>query len=260
MRVPRSSREAKFLSSRNLNHEVAAERIIDPQFLKILDTLLFFNSTLYHMRLLLLIPIFLLASCTATKPAPAGPASLDYPAEIAAYQQQLNEDYLDPAKTPLTPAQQEVFRERGGHDFYPTDESYRIVADFEVYPDPEEIELKTSTTRMSAYRVYGKATFMLEGKQQSLFIYQSEDLMSKVEYANYLFLPFRDATSGKETYGGGRYIDLRTPPDPTRLVIDFNKSYHPYCAYRYGFSCPIPPAANTLDAAVPAGIKNIDLE
>ncbi len=75
------------------------------------------------------------------------------------------------------------------------------------------------------------------------------------DFENYLFLPFTDLTNGNGTYGGGRYIDLEIPKGDT-MVIDFNKSYNPYCAYNGKYSCPIPPKENDLNIAIKAGVKN----
>lgn len=79
--------------------------------------------------------------------------------------------------------------------------------------------------------------------------------MQKEEYADYLFFPFTDETNGKETYGGGRYIDLRIPKEGDSLVIDFNMAYNPYCAYSWQYSCPLVPAENQMDVEVPVGIR-----
>ena len=65
-------------------------------------------------------------------------------------------------------------------------------------------------------------------------------------------MPFRDATSGHETYGGGRYLDLPVAP-MGHYVLDFNRAYHPYCVYSEAYSCPLPPAENTMALAVRAG-------
>jgi len=78
------------------------------------------------------------------------------------------------------------------------------------------------------------------------------------EYSGGVFLPFRDATSGKTTYGGGRYLldtakgaDLGSSGD--RLVLDFNFAYHPSCVYDPKWTCPLAPLSNRLTAAVEAG-------
>ena len=76
------------------------------------------------------------------------------------------------------------------------------------------------------------------------------------KYKNYLFLPYTDLTNGFESYGGGRYIDL-TIPDCNEIIIDFNKSYAPSCAYNHSYSCPVPPKENHLNVRIEAGVKNL---
>jgi uncharacterized protein (DUF1684 family) len=112
----------------------------------------------------------------------------------------------------------------------------------------------TTTSRLAKYVKYGEATFKLDGKEDQLNIYQSLSLREKPAYKDYLFLPFTDETSGKESYSGGRYIDL-TIPKGNKIIIDFNKAYNPYCAYNHKYSCPIPPKGNHLNIAIKAGVK-----
>jgi uncharacterized protein (DUF1684 family) len=68
-------------------------------------------------------------------------------------------------------------------------------------------------------------------------------------------MPFRDATSGQETYASGRYIDLKENTSGV-YDLDFNRAYNPYCAYNSTFSCPVPPAENVLKVPIRAGEKN----
>lgn len=69
---------------------------------------------------------------------------------------------------------------------------------------------------------------------------------------DYLLVPFRDATTGAETYGAGRYLDFEPTPDDV-YVLDFNRAYHPYCAYDDAWSCTLPPRENSLPVRVEAG-------
>jgi uncharacterized protein (DUF1684 family) len=85
-------------------------------------------------------------------------------------------------------------------------------------------------------------------------VYQNIDLIKKSGYDDYLFLPFSDLTCGKESYIGGRYVDVRIQKG-TIWTIDFNKAYNPYCAYNYEYSCPIVPLENDLDIEILAGVK-----
>src|SRR4051812_14133673 len=107
--------------------------------------------------------------------------------------------------------------------------------------------MKTSTARLPKYRKYAELEFTLQGKAFKLAVYQSSDLMKNVIYKNYLFLPFKDLSSGKETYGGGRYIDLELPVKDNVITLDFNKAYNPYCAYSTKYSCPLVPSENMLN-------------
>ena len=74
---------------------------------------------------------------------------------------------------------------------------------------------------------------------------------------DYLFVPFTDLTNGHDSYGGGRYLDLRIPPKGvTTMQLDFNRAYNPSCAYNRGYSCPVPPAENRLAATIPVGVRS----
>ena len=71
-----------------------------------------------------------------------------------------------------------------------------------------------------------------------------------------LFLAFADVTSARETYGAGRYLDIKKIPGATSIELDFNKAYNPYCAYNENYTCPLPPKENFLKVAILAGEKN----
>jgi len=141
--------------------------------------------------------------------------------------------------------------------FFPINKKYRVTARFEKTASNAWFLMPTSGTLKKTYRVYGTLHFMVEGKPQQLRIYQSQDLLQNDQYKNYLFLPFTDATSGKETYYGGRYLDLTFDDiHGNEVILDFNKAYNPYCAYVTGrYNCPIPPAENHLTIALEAGEK-----
>ena len=203
--------------------------------------------------------VILLASCAARPPAsPATDATPGHTA-AAAFQAELNATYLDPERSILSPEKLARLQELGGLNFYPLDPAYRVVADFTAYSDPEIVQMPTSSQRMAEFRVYGRATFTLQDQELVLDVYETTNPNVPEEYAGLLFLPFQDATSGSETYGGGRYLDL-PKPEGSKLVIDFNKAYQPYCAYSGGYSCPVPPARNRLPVAVRAGVRTTELE
>ena len=115
--------------------------------------------------------------------------------------------------------------------------------------------MKTSTDRLPEYVKYGEASFEIEDEKIILNIYQNIKYSKIEEYKDDLFLPFTDYTSGDGSYCGGRYIDLKIP-DNEFIILDFNKSYNPYCAYNKKYSCPIPPIENDIVLRIEAGIKD----
>jgi uncharacterized protein len=141
--------------------------------------------------------------------------------------------------------------------FFPVHKKWRVSTQFEKRENAPWFMMSTSGKNKKEYRVYGTVSFLLNDTLLKLNIYQSKQLIAQPEYANYLFIPFTDKTSGIDTYGGGRYIDLVMEDiKGNNYVIDFNKAYNPYCAYTAGYNCPIPPKENDLPIAVLAGEKN----
>jgi uncharacterized protein (DUF1684 family) len=138
--------------------------------------------------------------------------------------------------------------------FYKVNNKYKVVARFEKITDTSGFIMKTSGSRKTKYFRYGRLYFSIDGTDLKLTIYQSEQLMSDTTYKDYLFVPFTDLSSGKKSYGGGRYLDFTIADIKNNsLAVDFNKSYNPYCAYAHGFSCPIPPSENDLPVMIEAG-------
>lgn len=174
-----------------------------------------------------------------------------YTKEIQHYQQELNKEYAEAETSPLLPRDRKKFT---GLPFYPINAQYRVTARFVRTPGSKPFVMPTSTPRRAIYEQYGEVHFTLHNTAYQLPIYQSHELRETEEYRNHLFLPFTDLTSGNETYGGGRYLELTIPQRDT-IVIDFNKAYHPYCAYNPKYSCPIPPKENNLPVAIRAGVR-----
>jgi hypothetical protein len=173
-------------------------------------------------------------------------------AAIVKYQQELNAEFKNPETSPLPDRYRKDFETL---DFFPADTAYIITARLERTPQALPFSMPTNTERTSEEVVYGIAHFQLNGKNFQLEVYQNPELMQQKKYEDYLFLPFTDLTNGKETYGGGRYLDLEIPEGET-LVIDFNKAYNPYCVYNKKFSCPLVPKANHMNTHVLAGLQD----
>jgi hypothetical protein len=167
------------------------------------------------------------------------------------FQKEINAEYKDASTSPLKDKDHKNFK---GLAFFKFDTTYVVRARFERTPEETPFQMKTTTERLPIYVKYGIVTFNLKRNAYRLNVYQNQDLMKKEGYEDYLFLPFLDDTNGEESYGGGRYIDLRIP-EGDEVVIDFNKAYNPYCAYNEKYSCPIVPRENYLDLKVEAGVK-----
>lgn len=167
------------------------------------------------------------------------------------FQNELNSEYANPKTSPLMAKDLATFK---ALDFYPLNEKFFVVAKFFRTEDEKPFEMKTSTDRKPMYVKYGEAHFVVDGSAFKLNIYKNIELSKKEEYKDYLFLPFSDLTSGKESYIGGKYIDLKTPKGDI-IIIDFNTSYNPYCAYSSKYSCPKVPLENDLNIEIKAGVK-----
>lgn len=171
--------------------------------------------------------------------------------EIDDHRAKQQDEFRDPEKSPLTKKDRKKFR---GLNYYPIDLAYRVKAKFVKTENPTFFKMKTTTSRLPDYSKYGEVYFTLKGQDFKLEVYQSPDIMKKVGYEDYLFIPFTDETNGKETYDVGRYLELRIPASED-IILDFNLCYNPYCSYSPNFSCPIPPEANYLPVELTAGEK-----
>lgn len=138
-------------------------------------------------------------------------------------------------------------------NYFEPDLKYKISADLAPIESKKVVVLPTSDGKEKKYLEYAFAEFKLEGKKTNLLILE---IMDSGPYRGTLFLAFADDTSTKETYGAGRYIDLKKVPGATSITLDFNKAYNPYCAYSDDFSCPFPPKENILPIEIRAGEKS----
>lgn len=164
---------------------------------------------------------------------------------IRNFQDELQAHYRDTATSPL----REKAVDFTSHRFYPVDLSYRVKASIKKISGKQTLDFATSSGKIKTYQKYGTLTFNLG---DSIFTITAFRSLNK-KHRDYLFIPFTDLTSGNENYGGGRYIDIPVPKGKT-LWLDFNLCYFPYCAYTTGYSCPVPPAENFINAYIRAGI------
>ncbi len=179
-----------------------------------------------------------------------GQSKQDLLQEIVTYQNELNEEYSNPETTILLRKDFKRFKDL---DFYPINLKYRVEAVFVRTPDEAPFLMPTTSERLPEYVKYGEFHFQIDGLDFKLDVFQNTQ--PSEGYETTLFLPFTDLTSGDGSYGGGRYLDILIP-EGELSVIDFNKSYNPYCAYNPGYSCPIPPEQNDLQIRIEAGVKD----
>lgn len=147
-----------------------------------------------------------------------------------------------------------------GLAYFPPDPKYRFRVPLQKYPNPERVVLATSKGIPREMVRYGFFEFEVEGVKQRLDVYNSmpQPGHGHAHEDHSLFIPFRDATSGKETYGAARYIDLEEEPS-SAYILDFNLAYNPYCAYSDDYVCPFPPRENWLTVPIRAGEQNFPL-
>ena len=164
--------------------------------------------------------------------------------ELADFRRSKDQFILNDHDSPLTEEQR---RDRHGLRYYDEDPDLSFALSLEPYDDQEIVELQTSTGDVSRFLRWGSISFTVDGEPARLTVYKDPD---DGDY----FLPFGDATSGGETYGAGRYLELRTFHNG-QVLADFNYAYNPYCAYNEMWSCPLTPSANRLSVSIRAGEK-----
>lgn len=147
-------------------------------------------------------------------------------------------------------------KEYGSHYASPIPDDHRFTAlrYFEPHPSwviaggftPAEgrIDIVSSTGGTTGYDLAGHVELAIGAATHRLVVLRGEE--------GELFIPFRDATAGDSSYGGGRYVPTDLT-EPGRAIVDFNRAVNPYCAYDEEFSCPLPPIENWLPFPIPAG-------
>ncbi|MDX6645553.1 MAG: uncharacterized protein QOK40_1280 [Miltoncostaeaceae bacterium] len=178
-----------------------------------------------------------------------------HPAALDAFRAARDELFRSHPQSPLPPERRTGF---AGLDYFPHRPDLRVEAALEHDPAAEPLVVRTGTGEPIRLLQLGRVRPALAGEPVALAVYWLEG------YGGGLFLPFRDALAGRETYGGGRYLldtvkgaDLGASADGARLVLDFNYAYNPSCAYDPRWSCPLAPPENRLAVPVPAGERTL---
>lgn len=170
--------------------------------------------------------------------------------ELQQFREQIDQFMGFHPQSPLPHEQRHGFE---GLNYFPPNENLIFQVQVERFGKDEPlVKMETSAGDIRPYRKYGRFAFTVNGEEATLTLYS--DL-----HGHDFFLPFRDATSGKETYGAGRYLDNGRPAiqqlSDDVFIIDFNYSYSPYCAYSEAYSCPLPPMENWVKVPINAGEK-----
>jgi uncharacterized protein len=135
-----------------------------------------------------------------------------------------------------------------GLKYFEVNPDFKVLAKLDILTTGQKINIAMTGGQTEEYEAFANATFELEGQKCALKIFQSED--------GSLFLPFKDLTNNKDTYGAGRYLDLDMRKIRNQQIeLDFNRCYHPYCAYNHTYTCPVPPAENSVNVLLKAGEK-----
>jgi uncharacterized protein (DUF1684 family) len=156
-------------------------------------------------------------------------------------------------QSPIPPQDRPRFK---GLQYYPPDLSYRFELGLYEHREKQVVRMAYTKGNEQDFLRWGEFRFKIAGKEQSLQAYKSN------REEETLFVPFKDAMSGKETYGAGRYLDLEPSRDRTqegRWILDFNQAYNPWCTYSEAYTCPLVPVENWLEVPMYAGEKDYHL-
>lgn len=154
--------------------------------------------------------------------------------------------FASDADSPITAEERPHFK---GFKYFPPDPKFLFMLRLQKYENPGTVLMTTSKGTEQRFYKVGYFEFELAGQRVQLQAYTSVERDDKD-----LFIPFRDGTSGKESYGAARYLDLSLSASD-EYALDFNYAYNPYCAYNDEYVCPLPPKENWLSVEIRAGEK-----
>jgi len=156
------------------------------------------------------------------------------------------------SRYPGSPIPFEERAEFKGLNYFPPDPVYRFELELHEHEEKKLVKIAYTKGREQDFLRWGEFRFKFGNKEQAIQAYKSATEKER------LFIPFSDATSGQETYGGGRYLDLEPDKDQTadgKWILDFNRAYNPWCVYSKDYTCPIVPSENWLEVPIKAGEK-----
>lgn len=171
----------------------------------------------------------------------------DYKKLIKSNRALKDEFFKESYQSPIPPEERANFKSL--HYFEP-DLNYRFELELEEFGEKEGLKIKDTGGNMRDFIRSGKFTFKVDTTSCHLYAYKSE------EGEDRLFIPFKDATGGKDTYGAGRYLDLyEEGKTGAKWILDFNLASNQWCAYSANYVCPLIPFENILKVPINAGEK-----
>lgn len=171
-----------------------------------------------------------------------------YVDQLNAFRREKNAFFASSPQSPVPADERASFP---GLSYFPPDPAYRVEARVVPFERPQLVEMETSTGDVRPQMRFAELLFRLGDQDLRLTGFAEPGDLRPEE----LFIPFRDATSARETYGAGRYLEVPVTyaGNTGNATLDFNLAYNPYCAYSPYYSCPIPPAENMLPIRIEAG-------
>lgn len=140
-----------------------------------------------------------------------------------------------------------------GLDYYPPDPEHRFEIELHEHKEKESVRMAYTKGEERDFLRWGEFRFLVGGEECLLQAYKSDPQEER------FFIPFKDATSGRETYGAGRYLDLDAARDRAadgKWILDLNRAYNPWCVYSQDYTCPVVRQENWLAVPIRAGEKN----
>ena len=173
--------------------------------------------------------------------------------EVTLFRETRDKQFRDPN---LSPLRRDDFASFEGLKYFPIDGKYSVIVTFTENVGEKSFSMPTSSGSSAKYLKIGILSFTLDGQECTLGAYRRESANPNIKpEVDSLFVPFKDLTTGKETYGAGRYVYVQMPKG-NQAFLDFNLAYNPSCAYGdESFSCPVPPKENILPIEIRAGEK-----
>ncbi|MCS6808200.1 MAG: DUF1684 domain-containing protein [Bacteroidota bacterium] len=190
------------------------------------------------------------ASCSSRSESNYSKNPYFYPDSIELERKEKDVYLREGEMSPLKVEDKTLFQ---GLSYFPPDERFVVKARFEALPETDTLILQTSDRDQRPMLRAGYLYFALGKDTCRLTALRAIGVEGRMQRE--LFVPFKDATNGTDTYRAGRYVNVRIPASGQPYIVDFNRAFNPYCAYNEEYSCPLVPLENVLPVRIEAGEK-----